>query len=243
MKKRTLGLIIAGVAAASMIGTGFAAWVITGNASAEEQGNFYVDTVTDKSITLEAEWKGAEDGSISFVGPESQTTTKWLAYEKSDGITEFADLDETLTLKFGLGNDVAPADYNVTFAFTATGNYENAVTNNYIVNPTINGNPLTDGSYTCTLAGLNVSTSQLTADVVVEFAWGTAFNGMNPYTFYNGFDYNAQVKKNAAGTPEISTAADKVAIQTVAKDDLTALNTALNGVTYTLTITVTKVTA
>ena len=135
MKKRTLGLIIAGVAAASMIGTGFAAWVITGNASAELNGNFAVDTVTDKSITLEAEWKDPEDGLISFVGPEQQTTTKWLAYEKSSGITEFADLDETLTLKFGLGNDVAPADYNVTFAFTATGNYANAVTNNYIVNP------------------------------------------------------------------------------------------------------------
>lgn len=242
MKKRTLGLIIAGVAAASMIGTGFAAWVITGNASAEANGNIQVDTVTDNSITLTAAWKENEDGKINFIGPATQNAAnEWLSFNDENSYG-FVDLSETLVLTFGLGNDVNPADFNITFTFAATdtapSNYESAISSKYINAPTINGSAFTSGSYTCTLANLGVSSSALTKEVDLAFTWGKAFNDTNPYDFYNGFAYGTKVAKNDAGTPVENESGSPV--QTLAKEELTALNTALSGVSFKLTITVGK---
>ena len=249
MKKRTLGLIIAGVASASMIGTGFAAWVITGNASGTLDGQIQVDTVTDKSIALDVQWKDTEDGKINFLGPETASQTaanQWLTYEAlDDGVHTYTeDLSETLALTFTLGDSVTDrSEFSVTFKFEPAAanatNYQAAIDAKFITAPTINGEALNaSGEYTCGLDALLPSGH--TAEVAIAFAWGAAFDGENPYTFYNGFAYGNKVKKNASGTPEDSAANDAVTIQSIAKTDLTALNTYLNNAGFTLTITVAK---
>lgn len=249
MKKRTLGLIIAGVAAASMIGTGFAAWVITGNATDNFDGTIQVDTVTDKSITLDADWATTEDGKVSFVGPASEdqtATNEWLSYEKSDGITEFADLTETLTLTFGLGNDVDASEFDITFKFeVAAANqagYAASIAAKHINAPTINNAAFdANGEKTFTLSEI-LAADATTADVVFAFTWGTAFDSENPYTFYNGIAYNSNViVDTTTKTPSTTNAtATDPTIQTVAKNELTALSDNLANAEFKLTVTVAK---
>lgn len=251
MKKRTLGLIIAGVAAASMIGTGFAAWVITGNATADKQGNFYVDTVTDKSITMTAEWAQNEDGNINFLGPDASAqtaTNQWLAYDaltvESKTLNE--DLSETLELSFELGTNVNASEFTVSYELVVDAGFNTAKAANYVTGPSINGTALTQDATTATkytgsttLDAILVSDK---ADVVIAFGWGTAFDSKNPYTFYNGLTYNTKYTKNAeTGKPEA--AENGTPIQTIAKNDLTALNQALENATFTLTVTVAKTAA
>ena len=245
MKKRTLGLIIAGVASASMIGTGFAAWVITGNATGTLDGSIQVDTVTDKSIALDVNWKNDEDGKINFLGPETQNASnEWLAYEEDSTNPYNEDLSETLVLTFDLGENVTKSEFEVTFKFevgaTYAADYQAAIDAKFINTPTINGQALdAQGEYSCGLDALLGSGTE--AEVALAFTWGAAFNNLNPYTFYNGIAYGTKVKKNAAGTPEASDANDAVTIQSIAKADLTALNDDLNNVGFQLTITVEKI--
>lgn len=228
MKKRTLGLIIAGVAAASMIGTGFAAWVITGNAKAESTGQFNVDVVEEKGITVTPSFASGAD-QINFFGP-SGATTGWLTVS---GETR-EDLEADLGIAFTYSNAEA-SDFNIKITFTGNEAYNTAVSNNYIVAPvlTVGSTTLTSG----TAVGLETLDSTGSISLNIKFDWGLAFDGDNPYDFYNTFAYGDKVTKNADGTPEID-GESNTTIQAVAKDDLTALR-ALNQTQFTITIEVT----
>lgn len=229
MKKRTLGLIIAGVAAASMIGTGFAAWVITGNAKAESTGQFNVDVVEEKGITVTPTFATGAD-QINFFGP-SDATTGWLTIT---GETR-EDLEADLGIAFTYSNAQA-SDFNIKITFTGNEAYDTAVSNNYIVAPvlTVGSTTLTSGN----AVGLETLDSTGSISLNIKFGWGSAFDGDNPYDFYNdNFEYGDKVTKNANGTPEIDEESNTT-IQAVAKADLTALR-ALDQTQFTITIEVT----
>ena len=83
------------------------------------------------------------------------------------------------------------------------------------------------------------------ATLNIAYDWGTAFDSKNPYTFYNIFDYGDYVVvDNTTKTPskEGATSANDT-IQTVAKNELTDLNTNLSAAKFTITIEVTPKTA
>lgn len=241
MKKRTLGLIIAGVAAASMIGTGFAAWVITGNAKAELTGNFAVDAVSDKGISLTAAWdkdSDADVNTINFLGaPNANVENPWLTYTST--ATENLDLNINITADWAA--DAAATDYVATFKFEAVGEgYQTAITNKYIVAPTLTiGSTVVtmDGETTYGLGTLGFEDG-VSKVAVIAFDWGKTFGDTNPYSFYNDFKYDDKVLKDTNGTPVADTTNQAVTIQTYAKTDLAGLESALTGVTFKLTIEV-----
>jgi len=237
MKKRTLGLIIAGVAAASMIGTGFAAWVITGNAKAEQTGQFTVDTVTDKGVELTATW-GATEGTIKFLAPENATTGKWLTNDN----TTLADLDTDLTLTFNFSGSTAE-DFNIKVTLTETDGVATAKSAKQIKDAVlkIGTTEITSG----TPVALNSVLTGTTATLNIAYGWGTAFDSKNPYTFYNVFNYGDYVVVDPTTKTPTTTGASSSddTIQTVAKNELTALNTNLSTAKFTITIEVTPKTA
>ena len=186
MKKRTLGLIIAGVAAASMIGTGFAAWVITANATAEKAGQFNVDTVSEKTVKITPTFAEGE-GTINFLAP-ANATAGWLTY--SGTATE--KLSTVLTIAYGFEGEATAADFNVTYAINYT-DVEDAITANYIVAPTLKVN---DAAYT---AGAVKALSGETETLTISFDWGTAFGGDNPYDYYLAME-NTEANRTDAKT-------------------------------------------
>jgi len=229
MKKRTLGLIIAGVAAASMIGTGFAAWVITGNAQETANGQFNVDVVEEKGITVTPTFATGAD-QINFFGP-SDATTGWLTIT---GATR-EDLEADLGIAFTYSNAQA-SDFNIKITFTGNDAYNTAVSDNYIVAPvlTVGSTTLTSG----TAVALDSLDTTGSISLNIKFGWGSAFGGVNPYNFYNNnFAYGDKVTKGTNGAPVEDTSSNTT-IQEVAKNDLTALH-ALDQTQFTITIEVT----
>ena len=53
MKRKTLTLVLCLLTVMSLVGVGFASWVISADTSVEETGKIVVDTVTDNRLTLE----------------------------------------------------------------------------------------------------------------------------------------------------------------------------------------------
>lgn len=231
MKKRSLGLLIAGVAAASMIGTGFAAWVITANAEASQQGQFSVDTVESKGITITPVF-GANEGTINFFGP-SGTTSGWLTVS---GETR-EKLSTDLTINFGLLDSAAYSDFNLTITFTGSQGYNDAVTAGYIVAPTfeLGGSDYDNGDS----VALDTVVSSNSATFTITFDWGDAFGGDNPYDFYNTFAYNDDYWMDEKTPVATGTGAAAGKIQNKAKTDLEGMNTTLNNANFTITITAT----
>ena len=219
MKKKTLGLIIAGVAAASMIGTGFAAWIITASATETENGQFAVDTVTEKSLTITPSFASGE-GTINFLAP-ANATTGWLT---SDGLTGTEKLFTDLTVNFETTGEVSKAsDFKVTYAIDYSA-VQAAINANYITAPVLK----IGASTNVTDVALTSTTTTDSVTLRIEFGWGSAFElegaNVNTYTYYNSLTNNETNR-------------------TAAKTALTALYNAVNDAEFTITITAKPATA
>ena len=57
MKRKTLTLVLCLLTVMSLVGVGFASWVIDADASAPVEGNIIVDTVADKRLELAVAFK------------------------------------------------------------------------------------------------------------------------------------------------------------------------------------------
>ena len=215
MKKRTLGLIIAGVAAASMIGTGFAAWVITANAQKTQEGQFKVDTVTQKTVTITPTFAEGE-GTINFLAPAG-ATAGWLT---NDGLNGTEKLSTVLNIAYGFEGDATAADFKVTYTIDYT-DVNDAITANYITAPVLKVN---DAAYT---AGTAQTLSGASETLTIEFGWGSAFEkdsvNVNPYDYYLAKE-NTEANRNDA------------------KTKLSGLQSTVDSASFTITITVTPAT-
>ena len=250
MKKRTLGLIIAGVAATSMIGTGFAAWVITANASDSVEAQFTVDTVSDKGVTLTAATGANEE--INFLGAlDTNVSSPWLTYAHTNEKVE--DLTAALNMDFGIGSSIDLAATTITFRLdvldgTTDSNtkFTSAVTAGLVEQPKIAITSLSDINLTAGtdvvvhFSDLGITTvGDHSLAATIEFGWGAAFNNTNPYSFYNTFAYDDGYKLVDLTPTALEGSDTEVGkIQNHAKTSLEALNTDLVGLKFKLTITV-----
>lgn len=225
MKKKTLGLLLAGVAAASMIGTGFAAWIITASAEKVEEGQFIVDTVSEKTVTITPSFASDED-TIRFLAPSTGASTGWLT---NDNIAT-EKLAVTLNVAYAFNTGAAASDFKVKYDIDYS-SVQAAINAGYITAPTLT---LNDAAYTdATVQALSGASEALT----ITFEWGSAFGGVNPYDFYNdNFDYGDKVTLTE-GVPAKDDNGDTT-IEAVAKEALTALS-GINAATFNITITVT----
>ena len=190
--KKKSGLISAVIAlsCASIVSVGFASWVISQGDSKEVTGNITVDTVSDQAhviknaeggTTLSVNYgnnaKGTAASSICFGWDDTGVSgTPWLT---NDDNTMIENLDATVVFyvsNLGAGDS---GKVHVSVELTGTDEvqtaFNSAVTNNYVgaltnVASFVIGDEATYGR-------------QVT--VSLQFAWGSHFNGQNPYKFYN----------------------------------------------------------
>ena len=228
-----------------LVGVGFAAWVIINpKVEKEAEGNIEVDTVTDNSYDINAEFvKTATDttnGTIVF-GKKDDPSIKnpWLTNaDKAENLTatltltaqnfkaeSWAEISKkTLTVSM---NSLKSGANDTGFAGLATGEKK------YIKFPVITGTDITASKVDATqwsdvtvkipLEKFKYTEGETTAtyELTITFSWGEYFtdNGsiVNPYVFYNKKNYTTD---NAA----------------LANTDLTAIHEALNGVSYKVSI-------
>lgn len=96
----------------TLVGVGFAAWVISNpNVSADQNGTITAETVSDKSYTLEAVI--AEGDKIVFGAPaKMEAKNAWLT---ADAKTQTEDLSATLTLTLKYKDwNYVPKNFSVT---------------------------------------------------------------------------------------------------------------------------------
>ena len=224
-----------------LVGVGFAAWVIINpKVEKEAAGNIDVDTVTDNSYDINAEFStktDATNGTIVFGKkiPESYNRPIWLTNnnEKEEKLTA------TLTLtaqnfKADSWTEISKKTLTVSMKTIKSNADDNGfatlVSSKYIAYPTLSeaGNvskALTAWTDTVEikLADFTHTENATTAtyELTITFSWGEYFtdNGsiVNPYVFYNNMKYSTV---NAA----------------LANTDLTAIHDALNGVSYKVSI-------
>lgn len=225
----------------TLVGVGFAAWVISNpSVSADQNGTITAETVSDKSYTLEAVI--AEGDKIVFGAPaKMEANNAWLT---ADAETQTEDLSATLTLTLKYKDwNYVPTNFSVTMkSKKGEANdtvFGNLVSKNYITNPkisypsgstdTINDVEMNGATSTVTIPktafpGYDdkdiTNEKDVTLVITITFGWGTYFtvdgSVVNPYTFYNKKTY------------------DK-AIGTEANTVLTAIS-GLKDVSYTVTI-------
>lgn len=212
MKNKRKAIVLASsiLGCIAVVSAGFAAWVIAGNtAEATAEGNIVVDTVTDKSISLEVAWKDSKNSIVFGWGNYTAQENDWLVNEEA---TTAENLSVTLTLT--VGNFSNLSDTGVSYTVTTTGDsYENAVTDNLV-------GALPNGTIAKTSFTEVGTTNTATYELTLTFTWGSAFGGENPLKYYNGQTYSS-------------------ALASEAKTNLEKLENYLNDVTFKVTLTAT----
>lgn len=97
MKKRKLTLLISIFAVLAMISVGFAAWVITNNAEASDEGNVRVDVVEDKRLGITAAIKDDEEVIFGAKQKDAAVEYNWLKNEDT-GLNENLTIYVVLTV-------------------------------------------------------------------------------------------------------------------------------------------------
>lgn len=265
MKMKRKGILLASaiLGSVAIVSTGFAAWVITSpSTSTTAQGNIQVETVTDNRVafkvefTKELESDSAVDNTVTFGSSTIKSNdTSWLSNpdgtpedlsvsfkvtaQNSEG--ENLPISGTLELtKVELGTVNKAGDDDV---FTAMTDFETA---NKYQTQTLIVLPTTGVDYTFS------NSATLSSAIELQFAWGTAFAGYNPYVYYNSFkltdiDTNADddvhtyvYKSTLEGVNNTYADFDTMANEALAK--LQALETLLKDKTFKVTLEYTAAT-
>lgn len=192
----------------TLVGVGFAAWVISNpSVSADQNGTITAETVSDKSYTLEAKIDG---GEIVFGAPaKMEAKNAWLT--ASTG-TQTEDLSATLTLTLKYKDwNYVPLNFSVTMK-SKKGEADDTVftglVSTYITNPKISYSK--DGKTNTAGVAMNGAATEISREafsqnasnpqgesdektatlvVTITFGWGDHFKvgaeNVNPYVFYN----------------------------------------------------------
>ncbi len=225
-RKKVWVPVIALCSVGLIVGTGYAAWTITGgNNKQEKTGNRKADTVTDKHVDIKnLKWfegtKTADFTTDGISNPEvcfgwktqdEGVNSSWL---KNDQMPEYKEkMEYNLYFEIDKGKDATSITPTATFEYTDVtlpgenkGIFATCVDDQLIVAPT-----------NAELAPKSASVDGKDAYYVnVVFKWGSLFRGKNPINYYNGL-----------AKPDYSSAADSLG-------KLAKLNG--NNVTFKVTI-------
>lgn len=217
MKRKTLTLTLSILACLALIGVGFASWIISADAADKAAGSFIVDTVTDKSYTVEGSWLDNQS-KITFGAPATMNNTSdtWLTNDSKDK-KENLTVTYQLTVTYGNVSKATGIANKITAVVTApeSASYTAAVNGKLIIAPT-------NATVEETGEGTGVY------NITVTYQWGEHFGKVNPYTYYNA--------KTATDTLTDST----TTYMQDAKTSLDTLSKIEETVKFTLNITVVK---
>lgn len=228
MKKKFSLTLISILSVVVLVGVGFAAWIITTpNVDAQKTGTITASGVTDARYKLTA---AITNESIVFGKPSgyddnNSNNSDWF---KPGSDVGKENLTATLTLTLTDPNGNAWDDETVfksylpdTFTFTmnakkaavegssddANGDFNQAVSQNYVKSPTISYGTVSATPVTLGTA-IEIKKSAFTKDadnkytltITITFAWGTAFTDAthtNPYDYFNNLPYDDVNAKKA----------------------------------------------
>ena len=171
-KKNVIGIATVSLAAVSLIGVGFASWVVGGITDTGANGTVTatVGDVTDNRVTVTA---SAQDSTLKFDSDKKGGTVF-----VGDG--DFDDMD--FSFKF----TVAASDFfqnnTLKVKLTLTGTLiellKASATSNYLTLSTVSGyNNFTGSNFEYTQTLSNTVTDE---EVKFEFGWGSFFESQNP---------------------------------------------------------------
>ena len=206
MKRKSLTMILCLLTCLSLVGVGFAAWVITAPAEATATGNIEVDTVTDSRLVVEATLANSEKGSIVFA-PVANTTDGWLevaADSKSENL--IVTYNCKVTKKSGTftnENDISVSAL-LTEPSESNSNYKNAKDAKCFTLANENG-------YKISSLTINEGKSVISFTISVEYKWGEIFGEVNPTNYYNAKNGSnfARPVNGLCGAKEGTTLTDK----------------------------------
>ncbi len=244
MKKKFSLTLISILSVVVLVGVGFAAWIITTpNVEKKQTGTITASGVTDARYELTAT---ITNGSIVFGRPRdySDNNSDWFKPGSDVGDENLtATLTLTLTDPDGnawndetVFNTYLPDKFTFTMNATkaagegssvdANGDFNQAVSQKYVENPTISYGTVSATSVTLGTA-IEIKKSAFTkgADnkytltITITFAWGTAFTDgthANPYDYFKNLGYSDVNAKKAL--------------------ELNAMQEKINGISYEVKI-------
>ena len=247
MKKKFSLTLISILSVVVLVGVGFAAWIITTpNVNEQKTGTITASGVTDARYKLTAAITNESIvfGKPSGYGDNSAGNSDWF---KPGRDVEVENLTATLTLTLTDPDGNAWNDETVfntylpdkfTFTMNATkagvegssvdanGDFNQAVSQKYVENPTISygtvsATPVTLGTAIeiKKSAFTKGADNKYTLTITITFAWGTAFTDAthtNPYDYFNNLPYDDVNAKKAL--------------------ELNAMQGKINGISYVVTI-------
>ena len=221
MKRKTITLVIYMLVCISLVSVGFAAWVITGGDNTQATGNVQASVVTDSSIVIDDSVGFGGNNSIMFGSPNvSARTDAYLTFNGDDkenlsvvyqftvssNSGDLADI-KTLTATYSVSEEddkgeptiqsLIDEDYisDVSFSCTVGVTDVKFSGNNNTSDPAA----LADGLKAALNALGDTTDGSATVKITIAYSWGSAFDGVNPYYYYNFLDYKADKDSDGDG--------------------------------------------
>ena len=199
MKGKLVTMAVSFLLCVGMVGAGFASWVITSQTKETGEGEIKVDTVIDKRIKIDSVDElgvnvsfGTPTSLPAFTDSEGKSRSPWLLHEQNEGETArlSEDLSSSITLTLNesnlltLGeNGVSKLKFVAKISITSNDAYNTAVTNKYIVAPTV-----TEKTDYVTF-DTEGNASKTSVSFSFDFGWGEFFKidsgNVNPYNYFN----------------------------------------------------------
>ncbi len=177
MKRRTLTMVVGLLLCLSLIGVGFASWVISAGDEEVATGNIEVEAVTDKRLTMTVV---TNNQSIHFGKPATMSVTNpWLT--NPDGETEQLSATFRVSVAYKNGSTIDASELQFDAQYDATSDVKAAIEAQYIGAPTVTFSEVVNDN----TEGNAADTTKVTYDVTIAFTWGEAFGNKNPYNYYN----------------------------------------------------------
>ncbi|MBQ9774174.1 MAG: hypothetical protein IJW30_06425 [Clostridia bacterium] len=188
MKRKMIVPILAVLLCVSMIGVGFAAWVIATKTTADVSGNnFEVFEVKNQTVNFTSTFT---DGDVTFGAKTFDTSNGavnngWLTL--TDGANN-EDLNATLQIVINNWSSISAETITFTLSAVEIKNGSTTVTStyaNYVTMPAERTITLTNGSLDSTSVAAGITFSNGTLTVPMTMGWGSAFGNKNPIQYYN----------------------------------------------------------
>ncbi len=199
-KGKTVGIVAASLAAVSLIGVGFSAWIINTQSDPTSVGDISVTVADTKNIAVTISNASVDDKTVKFDADHTKRDSKNIL---SCGDTDTEDLSFSLKYTVTVGTDASAWEIKAAIDDTADGKFTSAVSAKYFTLPDTLGikTASADGAKTCfnqssttgsngltftstttdaTASATGTSSKTYTVTQTFTFAWGEAFAKKNP---------------------------------------------------------------
>ncbi len=179
-----------------LVSTGFAAWVMSSNASNETESNVTVATLSDVSLSFE-DVTIVDDASIVFGAKKDDRSGRLV----SDG-----NEDECLSITVSFTLENADILGQLTAKFELPASIQAAVNQGYLVAPesaTTDGIVIYNPTTSVKSNALTVTPqadNTIDFEYVISFTWGEKFGNMNPSEYYDEHADGKAVSDSDMGT-------------------------------------------